>query len=321
MINNYRYSKYFYKPRKKSKKILLISLILTVIIGTSVYSIFFVDFMAIGSKVTETYRILFNDFKFIEKNLDEGNFTVVINDGMPLLEKKPYNARLLRYLGEAYYNISFNLTGREKTESLLQSIRFLRKSFVVSKETAIIPRYYFILGMAYYYLNNPYYYDLAAKYLIEAYEKGYKDNKSFEVIALCFYRLKMYKKSIDYFKKAMEVSPKDVNRLFLASAYKEVGMYESALKELDYLIKNSKDDAIREEAYCQSAWIDFKEERYDEARNKLNKVLSMNSKSDYAHYWLGNIYEKEGDIIAARKEWRTALKINPRNIGAIKKLY
>ena len=47
----------------------------------------------------------------------------------------------------------------------------------------------------------------------------------------------------------------------------------------------------------------------------------MNTDSAFAHYWLGNIYEKEGDLISARKEWRMTLRINPKHIGAIDKLY
>ena len=318
-MNNVRYSRYFYKPKKRKKKLALILLLVVLVIGGTVYSIFFLNVMSVASKIITSYRLLFNDFRFIEKNLEDGNYTVVINEGGPLLSKKPYNPRLLRYMGEAYYYISSNLTGKEKNETLAQSIKLLRKSFVLS-DGNIIPRYYFILGMAYFDRGIGYY-ELAAKYLTKAIKEGYVNKKSYEIIGLCYYRLKVYDNAIMYFKKAMEVSQKDVTRLFLASSYKEKGMYESAMREFSYLIKNTKDDAILEEALSQSAWIDIKEERYGEAKKKLEKVLEIDSNSDFAHYLLGNIYEREGNIISARKEWRTALKINPKNIEAIKKLY
>ena len=318
-MNNVKYSRYFYKPKKRKKKLILILLLFFLLIGGAVYSLFFLDASSIASRLVTTYRLLFNDFRFIERNLEEGNYTVVINDGGPLLSKKPYDPRLLRYLGEAYYYISSNLTGQEKDETLAQAIRLLRKSMVLS-EGGTIPRYYFILGMAYFERGIKYY-ELAAMYLTDAIKSGYVDKKSYEIIGLCYYRLKAYDSAISYFKKAMEVSKKDITRLFLASSYKEKGMFESAAKEFDYLIKNTDDDAIREEAFSQSAWIDFKEERYEDAKKKLIKVLEIDSNSDFAHYLMGNIYEKEGDIISARKEWRTALRINPKNIDAIKKLY
>jgi Tfp pilus assembly protein PilF len=47
----------------------------------------------------------------------------------------------------------------------------------------------------------------------------------------------------------------------------------------------------------------------------------LNENSAEAHYLYGNIFEKEGDLISARKEWRLALKIDPKHIGAIEKLY
>jgi len=318
-MNNVKYSRYFYKPKKKKKKFILLFLLIIILIGGTVYSVFFLDIMSVTTRLLTTYRLVFNDFRFIEKNLENGNYTVVINDGTPLLSKKPYNPRLLRYLGEAYYYISSNLTGNEKDEILAQSIRLLRKSFVLSEEH-VIPKYYFILGMAY-FDRGAKYYELAAKYLTQAIKNGYVNDKSYEIIGLCCYRLKVYDSAISYFKKAMEVSKKDITRLFLASSLKEKRMYKSALEEFDYLIKNTSDDAIREEALSQSAWIDFQEERYGEAKIKLDKVLKIDSNSDFAHYLLGCIYEKKGDIISARKEWRTALRINPKNIDAIKKLY
>ena len=67
--------------------------------------------------------------------------------------------------------------------------------------------------------------------------------------------------------------------------------------------------------------IDFQEERYDQAKENLTAVLELNERSADAYYWLGNIYEKDGDIISARKEWRRVLNIDPKHIGAIDKLY
>ena len=67
--------------------------------------------------------------------------------------------------------------------------------------------------------------------------------------------------------------------------------------------------------------INFQEERYEQAKENLAKVFELNENSAYAHYWNGNIYEKEGDLISARKEWRLALQIDPKHIGAIEKLY
>jgi Tfp pilus assembly protein PilF len=112
-----------------------------------------------------------------------------------------------------------------------------------------------------------------------------------------------------------------VVHLFLAHSYKSKEMYTSSLKELDYLISHSSDDAILEEAYSARVWIYIQEERFDQAKQNLQKVFELNEDSAYAHYWKGIIYEKEGDMISARREWRLALRIDPKHIGAIEKLY
>jgi tetratricopeptide (TPR) repeat protein len=226
----------------------------------------------------------------------------------------------MRYIGEAYYYISTSLTGVEKEESINKAILFIRKGIVLSQFDEALSKNYFLLGMAY-FNKGPHYYELSAEYLSRALENGYNDNSIYEILGYCYYKMGVQEKAIEYLEKAKLMTPKDIVYLFLAYAYKNSGMYESAIKELDYLIQTTSDDAILEESYAARAWIDFQEERYEQARGNLLKVLNINQNSDYAHFWIGNIYEKEGDLISARKEWRLALKINPKNIGSIEKLY
>ena len=319
-MNEYRYSRYFYRPKRKKKKFVFVFLFLFLIGGGVVYSILFIDIYAFYSRIVDMYRLLFDDFSFLEKHLATGNYNIVIHEGTPYLEKRPYNARLIRYMGEAYYYISTGLTDQEREESIERAIILLRKGIVLSRFESTLPKYYFILGMAY-FRKGSLYYELAAQYLKKAFDAGHKDNSIYEILGYCYYRLGVFDDAITNFEKAVELSQKDVVRLFLAHSYKNKGLYESSLQLLNYLIESSQDDAILEEAYSALAWIDFQEERYDQASEKLYKVLDMNVNSAYAHFWLGNIFEMQGDKIAARKEWRKTLKIDPKHIGAIEKLY
>jgi Tfp pilus assembly protein PilF len=86
-------------------------------------------------------------------------------------------------------------------------------------------------------------------------------------------------------------------------------------------VQKSQDDAILEEAYTALAEIDLYGEKYDEAQENISHVLALNDNSAQAHYLSGNVFEKKGDLISARREWRLALKIDPKHIGAIEKLY
>jgi len=316
----YPYSQYHYKPRRKKKKVFLVVFLLLIIGGGAFYSVFYLNIYALYAHVIDMYRVWFNDYGFLEKNLELGNYNVAIHQGLPYMEKRPYNARLLRYIGEAYYYISTSLTEGEKEESLDRAITYLRKGIVLSHADEVLTKTYYVLGMSYFSKGQKYY-ELAAKYMLKSLDGGFADPQIYELLGYSYYKIGAFADAENYLKKAVARQPKDIARLYLAQTYKDRGKYESARKELSYLIQNSADDAIVDESYAVLVWIDFQEERFDQARKNIEKILERNEDSAFAHFWLGNIYEKEGDLISARKEWRRTLRINPKHIGAIEKLY
>jgi len=319
-MDHYRYSRYHYKPKRRKKKLITVLLFLFLLGGGVFYAVFFLNVYALYTNVVDLYRVWFNDYSFMEKSIETGNYNVAIHEGSPYLERRPYNSRLLRYIGESYYYISTSLTGSEKEESLDSAIRYLRKSIVLSRFDEVLTKAYFVLGMSY-FRKGPYYYELAAQNLERALTAGYQDNTVYEILGYCYYKLGAYDSAIAYLERAKAEEPKDIVRLYLAFAYRDKEMYESAVKELDYLIKNTRDDAVYEEAFSALIWIDFQEERYEKAKQNILSILEVNDSSAFAHFWLGNIYEREGDLVAARKEWRVTLKLDSRHIGAIEKLY
>jgi tetratricopeptide (TPR) repeat protein len=319
-MSDLKYAKYFYKPKRGKRKAFIIILFLLILCGGALYSLFFLDFHKFYTEIINLYRITFNDYRFLQKNLDSGNYNVVIHESEPYLLKKPYNPQLLRYLGEAYYFISTSLTGKEKEESIEKAILYLRKGIVLSSFDEALTKSYYVLGMSY-FRKGPHYYELAAEYLRRALDTGYTDSSLFEIVGYCYYKIGLYDEAIVYLERAKRHTPTDVVHLFLAYSYKGKELYTSSLEELDYLISRSEDDAILEEAYSARAWIYIHEERFDLAKENLHKVFELNENSAYAHYWKGIIHEKEGDMISARREWRLALKIDPKHIGAIEKLY
>jgi tetratricopeptide (TPR) repeat protein len=319
-MEHYRYSRYHYKPRRRKRKLVAVLLVLFMLGGGVLYTIFFLDVYSLYAGVVDTYRVWFNDYSFLEKSLENGNYNVALHEGLPYLEKRPYNSRLLRYIGESYYHISSSLTGNEREESLDNAIRYLRKSIVLSRLEDVLTQAYYVLGMAY-FRKGPYYYELAATYLEHSYKAGYRDPAIYEILGYCYYKLGVYDSAIEYLERAKLEVPKDIARLYLAFAYRDKGMYENAVRELDYLVRNTGDDAIYEEAFSALIWIDFQEERFDKAKQSILAILEKNDNSAFAHFWLGNILEREGDLVAARKEWRKTLQLDPKHIGAIEKLF
>jgi len=49
-------------------------------------------------------------------------------------------------------------------------------------------------------------------------------------------------------------------------------------------------------------------------------VLEKDENSADAHYQLGILYEKQGDMVKARAEWRNALRIQVNHRGALEKM-
>ena len=55
-------------------------------------------------------------------------------------------------------------------------------------------------------------------------------------------------------------------------------------------------------------------------QENLENVLEKYPNSADAHYGIGVIYEKQGNLVKARAEWRQTLKIQVNHQGALQKL-
>ena len=64
----------------------------------------------------------------------------------------------------------------------------------------------------------------------------------------------------------------------------------------------------------------FKAGRLDEAARELEAVLTENQTDNSARYGLAVIYEKKGDLPAARAEWGTFLQFEPGNTAVAGRL-
>ena len=65
-------------------------------------------------------------------------------------------------------------------------------------------------------------------------------------------------------------------------------------------------------------YIDSQE--YSDAKSEFELILQKNKNFADAYYGLGVIYEKQGDLVKARSEWRKALKLQVNHAGALAKI-
>ena len=86
-MDPYRYSQYHYKPRRRKRKFVVTLLILLLIGGGVFYAVFFLNVYSIYANIIGLYRIMFNDYGFLEKNLESGNYNIAIHEGLPYLER------------------------------------------------------------------------------------------------------------------------------------------------------------------------------------------------------------------------------------------
>ena len=62
------------------------------------------------------------------------------------------------------------------------------------------------------------------------------------------------------------------------------------------------------------------EKNFSDAKAEFEEILRKNKNSADAYYGLGVLYEKQGDMVKARSEWRKALKLQVNHSGALSKL-
>src|SRR5579862_849941 len=68
------------------------------------------------------------------------------------------------------------------------------------------------------------------------------------------------------------------------------------------------------------AQVDAGENKWDDARNRLEALLNTNGKNSTARLWLGNIQELKGDNNAAMQQFQKVLEANPDNAQAANNL-
>ena len=136
---------------------------------------------------------------------------------------------------------------------------------------------------------------------------------------------RMQKKDFDgvdaEFTKALESKPKSIDQIReMVTFFANRGQGDKVLLAADAASMAAPGDP-RIAFFRAVAWI-LKGQNISETEKNLREYLLLSSpRSDYpspssAHYWLGRLYEFQRNPSAARAEYETALKLNPKNKNA-----
>ncbi len=239
------------------------------------------------------------------------------------LQDNTYNNTALTYYSYACFFLAQAQTDTQQAQSYLDECINNIRVALYEADKSLVPQLQYMLGRAYFSKNTittHYYADLAVKYLLLAKENGYEADDIAEYLGLSYASLGMTMESIAAFTEALLVRESDFLLLSIAEQYYKANELNASEQYLFRIIKNSdnEDIVLKSENLLGNIYID--KEDYDAAMEEFENVLKKNENSADAHYGIGVIYEKQGNIVKARSEWRKALKIQVNHAGALQKM-
>jgi tetratricopeptide (TPR) repeat protein len=251
-------------------------------------------------------------------------YQAVFDSSSKILEKKPYNNTALTFLGYSSFMLAESEIDNTKSQELLDlSIFSLRKAISGAKKETL-PQIQYMLGRAYFYKNKisayHYYSDLVVKYLTMAVKNGYSSDDIPLLLGLSYASLGETERSIESFTESLLVRETDTLLFNIAKQYCAVGQESVSKQYLARVIETSENEDLLNGSHILLGQIYTNEENFGDAEKEFLSILEKNENSADAHYGLGLLYEKKGETIKARSEWRKCLKIQANHPGALKKI-
>ncbi|MCQ2597973.1 MAG: tetratricopeptide repeat protein [Treponema sp.] len=296
---------------------ILISVALIVVIATVI------SFSVFGIIKLNRNRITARTLARYWSETDFSKYEKIYNDGKLLLQNEPFNNTALIYYGYSCFYLAVSQTDSSEIQKYLdECISSLRLAIYSAREKTL-PQIHYMLGKAYFYKNKiaeNFYADLTIENLNKALVLGYEADDIYEYLGMSYAALGKTTESIAAFSEALLVRESGNLLVSIAEQYMKNGMTSSSKQYLYRVINSSDNDLLIEKSRIMLANIYLEEENYEDAQKEFEEVLKNNKNSDDAHYGIGVIYEKQGNLVLARSEWRNTLKIRANHQGALKKL-
>lgn len=293
----------------KKKSYFLRRLIKLSLIVFSLAALIFLVFFIFSKISSNTISI-----RDIKKAWEQYDYEKVYDLSSKYLQKDSYNNSALTYYGYACFFLSQSQTDTQTAQQYLdESINKMRIA-LYSANSKLKPQLEYMLGRAYFFKNtitSYYYADLAVKYINLAKEDGFISPDIPKLLGLSYASLGMTMESIAAFSEALLEDESDFLLLSIAEQYYNAKELNISEQYLFRIVQNSDNEDIILKSRILLGNIYIEKESYEEALEEFNKALELNPESADAHYAIGLIYEKQGNIVKARAEWRTALKLMP----------
>lgn len=312
-------SSYIAKRRKRRLVIFFLSLVSLALIGL----LFFLITTG-GSRATPrtekptSKQLLYSEWQ--ARNWD----LVLLNCSKSLLSA-PLDPFYLGFAGLSSFYKANTLPESEERSSLIdQAVVLLRKTLVVTSKTRRkydIPKaeLEYVLGKSYFFKGTAYYNETIT-WIERSIADGYTGEDSLEFLAVSNAGLGRTEKAISYFESALDKKRGDLLLIAAGKAYFDANKLVESENLLNEALAKSTDVLTREKCRFLIAAIDEKKGDYSKAREQLEQIILENPQSAEGHYRLGLIFQKIGDAVKARSEWRRATAIDPMHSAARLKL-
>ncbi|MFT3908851.1 MAG: tetratricopeptide repeat protein [Ferruginibacter sp.] len=156
--------------------------------------------------------------------------------------------------------------------------------------------------------------DKKYKEAIEEYQKVDRSdtnyiNALYELSYSC-YSDSQFAKSIEYAKLGMKLFPQKYAAYSMqaANSLDDLNKNEEALQLYDEGLKKNPQSSL---LYFNKGVVNFKLKKYDEAKKYMQQCLLINPYYSSAHYFLGKVYQLQGNLVAALLAFKTYLLIAP----------
>ncbi len=135
------------------------------------------------------------------------------------------------------------------------------------------------------------------------------------------FKLKKYRMSLNYFKKASLNAKGKIYHFYIGHLYKRLKEYDKAIEQFMYVISFETNREVIYNCFLMLVELYEKVGNTEAATTYLEKYLKNNPKTAYLCYKLGEFYEKQKKIDNAIECWVESLKIDDNYHAAKIKLF
>ena len=236
------------------------------------------------------------------------------------LAESPLDGDALLYAGYSRFYLAISrLSTQERHADLDACIRYLRL-LKVRGDSPKPERIDYVLGKAY-LTKGPYWADLAVQYLKQSLEAGYIAEDSYEHLGRAYSALGDLEGALLWYKQAAAEHPTDRLLITLGEEAFKMGLYDDAARYYQEAINSTRDESLEKRGLSQLGQLYYDVGNYAMARVVLEDLVGKASDNKDYLFLLGETYFQLGMNAKARQTWFAVTRIDPRHVGALRRLY